>query len=181
MLTAATAQIIAGDERSSEMSGDQAAQAIFFQRVSAAGIPRCQAQKRVQEAKRNGQNERFMLIDLVRNGEKIGQQPCNGNPCEQVNDDAAELAEDGMHNRALIFNDDAAHQAACPSRLSAFACRRRSGGRLLIGFVNEPAKKADAFHGDPPLSGTLISPPPMKDMASMVASSPSMSAWRKSI
>src|SRR5271170_5898313 len=53
-----------------------------------------------------------------------------------------------MHNRALILYDDPAHQAHALHDQPLL--RAGDGGRLLIGFVNERAKKADAFHGDQP-------------------------------
>ena len=61
------------------MRGNQAAEAIFFQRVSAAGIPRSEAEKRVQQAERHGEDERFVAANFVRNGEEICQQHRDGN------------------------------------------------------------------------------------------------------
>ena len=52
-----------------------------------------------------------MIAYLVRNGEQVRQQPRDGDPREEVNYDAAQLAEYGMHIRELILDDDSAHQA----------------------------------------------------------------------
>ena len=93
------------------MRGDQARESIFFKRVAAAGIPGRKAQKRVQQAKRHGEDDCLVIGDLVRNGEEICQQPRDGNPREEVNNDAAQLAEYGMHIRELILDDDSAHKA----------------------------------------------------------------------
>ena len=148
-LSAATAQMIAGEERGSEMSGYQASESIFFQRISAAGIPRSKGTETHITSKAAGQNDRFMIVNLVGDGEEIGQQPCNGNPCEEVNDEAAELAEYGMHGRELILYDNATDQAGALH--DQLFCVPATVRRLLIGFVNERAEQADALHGNLPL------------------------------
>src|SRR5271154_233297 len=83
----------------------------------------------------------------------MGQQPGDGNPGEEVNGDAAQLAEYGMHDRELVLDDDATEQAG------AFHDQPLLGagdaGRVLIGFVHERAEQADALHGNQPVVGNF--------------------------
>src|SRR5580700_4916767 len=84
----------------------------------------------------------------MENGEKIGQQPRDGNPSKEVNCEAPEIAEDWVHFRASVLDDDAAHDGG--SLYDQLFSWRAWWWWTLIGFVDIPTHKADAFHRNIP-------------------------------
>jgi len=82
-LSAATAQMIAAKSAAVRCVAIRA-QAVFLQRIAAAGIPRSKAQKSVQQAERNGHDDCFVRADFVGNGEEVRDQPRDRNPRKEV-------------------------------------------------------------------------------------------------
>src|SRR5580700_10171707 len=130
------------------MGGHQAAEAVFLERIAATGVPGGKAQERVENAERHGQGQRFDVAYLMENGKQIGQQPRNGNPGKEVNYEAPEIAEDWVHFRASVLDDDAAHDGG--SLYDQLFSWRAWWRWTLIGFVNISAHEADAFHRNIP-------------------------------